>query len=77
MIFFVFFRRKFVLIIRYHNVFPRNRYAPNFHLQSFNSDVIKRDDFDISNFLGCNLFTRKLLELKWTHESLPTAWRLR
>ena len=29
---------------------------------------------DILKFVGCEMFTREFLKVKWTHESLPDAW---
>ena len=34
----------------------------------------KVDVHDILKILACNIFLRKLLKLKWTQVSLPTAW---
>ena len=34
------------------------------------------DVADIFEHVDCKMVTRKLLKLKWTHESVPTAWGL-
>ena len=34
----------------------------------------KVDVGEILRLFGCKMSARKLIELNWTHESLPTAW---
>ena len=40
---------------------------------SFRPEV---DVGDIWELVGCKMFTRKLLKVKWAQEPFPTAWGL-